>query len=204
MAVATEHLGEIGLLLTNTGGKGVIEVLPLHGTKIASLQQLLEGGGVFNAGLGTFSNCEKGFPRGARSIGMGRDGDGSRLMNCCDGVEQTCAGDSITVATRRGIPHGPEQAGYIGTCTVWVEQGQKMAAALHRELHAGKQDKGPEAWPGLLLHPLVGRLQAIDPIAAVVVGDRDAVDTGGHELTQPALWCHLLVSADGLLPGAGV
>ena len=79
-----------------------------------------------------------------------------------------------------------------------------METALHRELHAGKQNKGPEAWPGLLLHSLVSSLQGIDPFAAVVIGDGDAVDTGSHELAQPALGCHLLVCADGLVPVGGI
>lgn len=53
---------------------------------------------------------------------------------------------------------------------------------------------------GFLFHLSVGSLQRIDPFATVVVGDRDAVDPGGHELAQPALGCHLLISAVGLVP----
>ena len=79
-----------------------------------------------------------------------------------------------------------------------------METTLHGELYAGKQHQGPKAWRGLLFHPLVSSLERIDPNAGVVVGDRDAVDTGGHELGQPALGCHLLVCADGLLPVGGV
>ena len=65
MAVAAKHLGEIGRLLTDTGRKRVIKVLPLHGEQIPYLKQLLEGGGVYNAGLAALSNCKQGFPCGA-------------------------------------------------------------------------------------------------------------------------------------------
>ena len=61
MAVAAKHLGEIGRLLTDTGRKRVIKVLPLHGEQIPCLKQLLEGVCINKADLGTLSNSEQGF-----------------------------------------------------------------------------------------------------------------------------------------------
>lgn len=110
----------------------MIEVLPLHGEQITCFQQLLEGGGIDNTGLAAFTNGKQSFPCGTRTIGVGRDGDGTGFTDSCDGVKQAFAGDSITAAARSGVPHSPKQTVHIRASPAGIEQCQKMETALHR------------------------------------------------------------------------
>jgi hypothetical protein len=135
---------------------------------------------------------------------MGRDGDSSGFDDCLDRFSGACTCNSIAIARRTDIAHSSEQPFHIRTSSARIEKSQQVEPTLHGDLHAREEHEGPKARRVHLLHPLVSLLETIDPCTGVVIGDRDAVNTGSHELAQPALGCHLLVSADGLLPGAGV
>lgn len=65
-----------------------------------------------------------------------------------------------------------------------------MDTRIDGNLDAGEEVQFPKSlgWcPSirLFLHPVVGRLEMVDPGTAVVVGDRQAIDLGRHIAQQP-------------------
>ena len=84
-----------------------------------------------------------------------------------------------------------------------------MKTALHGNLHAGKQVQFTKPFEriasiSLMFHLLIGRLELVDPLTAVVVSNSNTVDSCSHVPEQPFLWCHLIRCADGILPGESV
>ena len=123
---------------------------------------------------------------------MCRNGKATRRQNALHHLGGTDSGDAIAVATRALVVHPCQQIADGLTGGGRVKDRQQMKATLHRDFHTGEEVQltEPVRWrarAGLTLHICIGQLEPVDPLTGVVVGDRHAVDFGGHVLEQPCL-----------------
>lgn len=81
--------------------------------------------------------------------------------------------------------HAPQQRVNVRGCLSRIENGQQVNPAVYGYLHSRKKNQRPIPFGPLVIQELELGLEPVDPLAAVVVSDGDAVDARAHVVQQP-------------------
>ena len=125
------------------------------------------------------------LPETLVSVNVGWDRNSAEIDDLFHDLDDGRIGRSLVSASFAVVSDGSEQAVDVAGLLAGIEDGEHMRAAACGDLGAREQIERPILSMRLVLQAVHGRLEPIDPLAGIVIGDRDAVDARPHEIKQP-------------------